>query len=85
MKIICEAKGANVIKKRDTHANSQVFNALGPEFLRKTFDKFWERFLRSSQTDLRIPLLKTLIGQTLFSYIDTKQWNSLERELKLAP
>ena len=44
-----------------------------------------ERFLRSSETDLKIPLLKTISGQKAFSYRGPKLWNSLERATKLAP
>ena len=43
------------------------------------------RFLRSSETDLKIPLLKTINGQKAFSYRGAKLWNNLERATKLAP
>ena len=41
--------------------------------------------MRSSETDLKIPLLKTISGQKSFSYRGAKLWNSLERDNKLAP
>ena len=40
---------------------------------------------RSTETDLRLPLLKTVNGQKAFSYRGAKLWNSLEKEAKLAP
>ena len=42
-----------------------------------------ERFLRSSETDLKIPLVKMISGLTAFSYRGAKQWNRLEREIRL--
>ena len=44
-----------------------------------------ERTLRSTETDLRLPLLKTANGQKAFSYRGAKLWISLQREAKLAP
>ena len=44
-----------------------------------------ERSLRSTETDLRLPLLKTANGQKAFSYRGAKLWNSLPKEAKLAP
>ena len=44
-----------------------------------------ERFLRSTETDLKIPLLKTINGQKAFSYRGPKLWNGLQRATKLAP
>ena len=58
------------------------------DYLRKLFEKCSddrERFLRSSETDLKIPLLKTINGQKAFSYRGPKLWNGLQRATKLAP
>ena len=41
--------------------------------------------MRSSDTDVRIPLLKTINDQKTFSFRGAKSWNSLERETKPAP
>ena len=63
-------------------------NSLAPDYLRKSFAKFSddrERFLRSSETDLKILQVKTINGQKTFSYRGPKPWNSLERATKLAP
>ena len=44
-----------------------------------------ERFLCSTESNLRLPLLKAVNGQRAFPYRGAKLWNSLEREAKLAP
>ena len=63
-------------------------NSLLPNYLRKLFikcsdDRGW--FLRSSDTDVRIPLLRTINDQKAFSFRGAKLWNSLERKTKSAP
>ena len=63
-------------------------NSLPPNYLRKLFikcsdDRGW--FLRSSDTDVRIPLLRTINGRKAFSFRGAKLWNSLERKTKSAP
>ena len=63
-------------------------NSLAPAYMTKLFTKYSddrERTLRSTETDLRLPLLKTANGQKAFSYRGAKLWNSLQREAKLAP
>ena len=63
-------------------------NSLAPDYLRKLFTKCSderERFLRSSETDLKMPLLKSINGQKAVSYRGTKLWNSLDRVTRLAP
>ena len=42
------------------------------------------RVLRSTDTDLKLPLLKTSAGQKSFSYRGARLWNSLSREAKVA-
>ena len=62
-------------------------NSFAPNYLRKLFAKCSDgrqRFLRSSETDLKIPFLKTTNGQKAFSYRGAKLWNGLERAAKLA-
>ena len=63
-------------------------NSLAPAYMTKLFTKYSddrERTLRSTETDLRLLLLKTANGQKAFSYRGAKLWNSLQREAKLAP
>ena len=43
------------------------------------------RFLRSSETNLQIPLLRTSMGHNAFCNRGAKLWNELNREAKLAP
>ena len=47
------------------------------------YSDFGERSLRSKETDLRFPLLKTANDQKAFSYRGAKRSNSLEREANL--
>ena len=63
-------------------------NSLAPAYMTKLFTKYSddrERTLCSTETDLRLPVLKTANGQKAFSYRRAKLWNSLQRETKLAP
>ena len=69
------------------HVTYKSLYWLAPDYLRKLFAKFSddrERFLRSSETDLKIPLLKRSMAKSHF-LIGPKLWNSLERATKLAP
>ena len=68
--------------------STESLNSLAPVYMRNLFTKYSDdrdRSLRSTETDLRLPLLKTANGQKAFSYRGAKLWNSLEREAKLAP
>ena len=79
---------SNLVRKETATLTYKSLNSLAPDYLRKLFAKCSddrERFLRSSETDLKIPLLKTINGQKAFSYRGAKLWNSLERASKLAP
>ena len=61
-------------------------NLLAPDYLRKLSLKCYdnrERLLRPSETDLKMPLLKSISGQKALCYRGTKLWNSLERQTKL--
>ena len=78
----------NLVRKETATLTYQSLNSLAPVYRRKLFTKYSddrERSLRSSETDLRLPLLKTVNGQKAFSFCGAKLWNSLEREAKLAP
>ena len=66
----------------------ESLNSLVPHHLRKLFitcsdDREWS--LRSSDSDVRIPLLRAINGQKAISFRVAKLWNSLERETKSAP
>ena len=79
---------SDLIRKETATLTYKSLNSLAPDYLSKLFAKCSddrERFLRSSETDLKIPLLKTINGQKAFSYRGPKLWNSLERATKLAP
>ena len=74
-----------ICRKRDPYKS---LNSFAPNHLRKLFAKCsdeGERFLPSSETDLKIPFLKRARGQRAFPYRGVKLWNSLERATKLAP
>ena len=77
-----------LIRKETATLTYKSLNSLAPNYLRKLFAKCSderERFLRSSETDLQILLLKTTSGQRPFSYRGAKLWNSLKGATKLAP
>ena len=79
---------SNLIRKETATLTYKSLNSLAPVYMRNLFTKYSddrERSLRSTETDLRLPLLKTGNGQKAFSYRGAKLWNSLEREAKLAP
>ena len=79
---------SDLIRKETTTLAYKSLNSLAPNYLRKLFAKCSderERFLRSSETDLKIPFLKTTSGQRALFYRGAKLWNSLERATKLTP
>ena len=62
---------SNLVRKDTATLTYKSLNLLAPDYLRKLFEKCSddrERFLRSSETDLKIPLLKTINSQKAFSY-----------------
>ena len=78
----------NLVRKETATLTYKSLNSLAPNYLRKLFAKCsdeGERFLPSSETVLKIPLLKTISDQKAFSYRGAKLWDSLERATKLAP
>ena len=57
---------SNLVRKETATLTYKSLNLLAPDYLRKLFEKCSddrERFLRSSEADLKIPLLKTINGQ----------------------
>ena len=79
---------SNFIRKETATLTYKSLNSLAPAYTRKLFTKYSDdskRSLRSTETDLRLPLLKAANGQKAFSYRGAKLWNSLPREAKLAP
>ena len=62
---------SDLIRKEIAMLTYKSLNSLAPDYLRKLFLKCSdarERVLRSSNTDLKIPLLKSINGQKAFSY-----------------
>ena len=60
-------------------------NVLAPDYLRDIFQKISEatnRQLRNSNTDLRLPLLRTSTGQKSFAYKGAKVWSDLDSVVK---
>ena len=78
---------SNLVRKETVILTYNSSNSRAPDYLRKLFaegsdDR--ERFLRSSETALKLRLLQTTIARRLISYPGAKQWSSLERATKLA-
>ena len=62
-------------------------HVLAPQFICNVFTKtsqLTSRDLRNLETDLRIPKIKSTIGQKCFSFQGTKSWNGLSAERKKA-
>ena len=79
---------SQLVEKETAMLTYKSLNSLTPDYLRKLFIKCSderERVLRSSDTDVKLPLLKTINGQKAFSFRGAKIWNSLEKETKSAP
>ena len=77
----------DLIRKETATLTYKALNSLAPQYLGELFSKCSEgsdRILRSTETNLHIPLLKTSTGQKAFSYRGAKLWNELNRETKLA-
>ena len=77
----------DLIRKETATLSYKALNSLAPQYLGELFSKCSEgsdRILRSTATNLHIPLLRTSTGQKAFSYRGAKLWNELNRETKLA-
>ena len=78
---------SNLIHKESAALTNKSLNELAPEYMRNLFTRCSEkngRVLRSTDTDLKWPLLQTSAGQKVFSYRGARLWNSLSREAKVA-
>ena len=67
--------------------NQYHWTVIAFKYMRNLFTRSSEsngRVLRSTDTDLKLPLLKTSAGQKSFSYRGARLWNSLSREAKVA-
>ena len=77
------------IIKRETETTAyKSLNGLAPTYLSNIFSRKSTRdtvYLRNSETDLQVPLFKTVNGQNSFAYRGAHLWNSLESEVKKAP
>ena len=63
-------------------------SSLAPDYESSIFTRCGDnirRNLRSTDLNLKIPLLKTKTGQKSFFYRGANLWNSLDRASKLAP
>ena len=79
---------AEIIKRETASIVFKSINGLAPTYLSNIFSKNSSRDtvkLRNSETDLRVPLMKTTNGQKSFSYRGAHLWNNLEPEVKQAP
>ena len=77
----------DLIRKETATLTYKVLNSLAPQYLGELFSKGSEcsdRILRSTETSLQIPLLRTSTSQKAFSYRGAKLWNALNKETKLA-
>ena len=77
----------DLIRKETATLTCKALNLLAPRYLGELFSKCSEgseRILRYSETNLKIPLLRTSTGQKAFPYRGAKLWNALNRETKLA-
>ena len=77
----------DLIRKETATLTYKALNSLAPQYLGELFSKCSEgsdRILRSTETNLQIPLLRTSTGQKAFSYRGARLWNELNRETKLA-
>ena len=77
----------DLIRKETVTLTYKALNSLALQYLGELFRKFSEgsdRILRSTETNLQIPLLGTSAGQKAFSYRGAKLWNALNKETKLA-
>ena len=66
----------------------KCLHGLSPEYMQLMFTKLSvnnSRYLRNTDTDIRIPRFTTSYGQRSFSYRGVTVWNKLSNELKNAP
>ena len=79
---------SNLNQKETVTLMYKSLNELAPEYMRNLFTKCSDsnsRVLRSTDTDLKLPLLKTSAGEKSFLYRGARLWNSFSKETKVAP
>ena len=77
-----------LINKETGSMVSKSLNSFAPRYLSDLFVRLsgvHPRELRSSKTDLAIPMLRTGNGQKSFAYRGASLWNSLDFDIKMAP
>ena len=78
----------NLIQKETATLMYKSLNEFAPECVQNLFTRCSDsngRVFRSTDIDLKLPLLKTSAGQKSISYRGARLWNSLSRETKVAP
>ena len=63
-------------------------NAEAPNYLTALFDRLSDisvRELHNTNTDLKLPCLKTCSGQQCFAYKGAQLWNNFSAEVKKSP
>ena len=66
----------------------RLINKEAPNYLTALFERLSDtgvRELRNTNTDLKLPRLKTSSGQRCFAYRWAQFWNNLSAEVKTAP
>ena len=77
----------DLIRKETTTLSKKALNSLAPQYLGELFSKCSvgsDPILRSTETNLLIPLLRLSTGQKHFRIVNAKFWNELNKETKLA-
>ena len=77
----------DLVRKETATLTHKTLNSFAPQYLGELFSKCSEgsdRILRSTKTNLQIPLPRTSTGQKAFSYRGAKLWNEQNKETKLA-
>ena len=75
----------------ETETARMVYRSIkkkAPNYLTALFDRLSDigvRELRNTNTDLKLPHLKTSSGQRCFAYRVAQSWNNLNAEVKKAP
>ena len=78
---------SNLIQKETATLMYKSLNGIAPDYLQNIFTRCSEnndRALRSTDTNLKLPLSKTSAGLKSFSYRGANLWNSLSRDTKMA-
>ena len=76
----------DLIPKESLKMVYKCTNDAAPSYLACLFDRLSEtstRELRKTETDLRVPFLRTTCGQKCFSFRGARLWNGLDAKSKL--